>query len=202
MGRSALCSCICQLAGVTAIKGLPDDGGDLPGGDLPPATAHPPPPTSAPHPTKPLPLGTTLTVVVPSSEVGDGGCAAVGDSYCLLMLLELPEMGDQPGQCPPSGDTVRRLSGLLELAAKGKVFKEVGSHGTASSSDELAPEAMLTVDGDGSVSLYGGGDSAAHWDYACSLVGFAPTGQTEVMGDGSVRIGVETFAVLPAVHAG
>jgi hypothetical protein len=43
-------------------------------------------------------------------------------------------------------------------------------------------------------------DTSANWDYDCAIIGFAPSGESEAMGDGSVRIGVETFVVLPAVQ--
>jgi hypothetical protein len=75
-------------------------------------------------------------------------------------------------------------------------------HVTARSAPPM-PELTLTLDDNGRVMPAGVDDSNADWDYACSVVGFVPTGESESMGDGSVRIGVETFVVLlPAAQGG
>lgn len=159
------------------------------GGDLPPQP--PPQPSPAPSPARPLPV---LLVI---ADMYDTDCAAISGDGCLLMALRLPEFGDEPGQCSDaSGEQKRRLSRLLEAALKGKVFKKVEIHGTARSA-ESAPQVMVTIDGDGSVVPVEQTDTSANWNYACAVIGFAPDGTSEAMGDGSVRVGVETFVLLP-----
>ncbi len=169
------------------ITGVGPSGG---GGGNPP-----PQPTSAPSPARPLPV---LLVI---ADMYDQDCAAIDNDQCLVMAFRLPEFGNEPGQCSDaSGEEKRRLSRLLEAALKGKVFKKVEIHGAARSA-ETTPQVMVTIDGDGSVVPVEQNEGSANWNYACAVVGFAPTGETEAMGDGSVRFIVDTVVLLPALPA-
>jgi hypothetical protein len=153
-------------------------------------------PTSEPSPTRPLPV---LLVI---ADMNDSDCVPVGSGYCLRMMFQLPDFDDPQGQCSPDSDNARALPRLLEAAIKGKVFKKVEIHGTAAQSGDGSVMPAVMMDGDGSVMPVGDKDSDSQWDYGCSIIGFVPTGETEAMGDGSVRFHVDTFVVLPAVQGG
>jgi hypothetical protein len=141
------------------------------------------------------------------------GCAPIDSDHCLLMALRLPEFGDQPGECPVSDDGTGQRP--RKTPAPTPVPFQSTIHGThipevvidllklappTFASGAGHPVAQVMLDGDGSVMPIGASDANAHWDYACSVIGFVPNGEPEAMGDGSVRFLVDTLVVLPAVQ--